>query len=603
MSTVLQPTMSGLPIYFMGGTVISFNSSIGYGAQQESTLTVELIEDCEPVLVSGCYIQQNINTSGIIGSPQYFTAGNFTFGGIVTSWNRSKNMNGDVYTIRLSDPRSLLQNVTIITDSVRGGAGPYRTTGSTTFWESELIWGLNYYNVYAWYEDRLRIVNGVADRCTGFGDSGNVDGGGMPYSRVKYALTPRVNSLPGQPVLLRAPPVFGPLGTFPYSMFPSPDFFGTPINVGWGRANQPANIFEVDLNTLPNAPSYYRVPGPSVTLLEMAEGICDVTGHDFFVYMEKVESNGVERNMIRFGLVDLKNDSPSFSGIVTAFSGKALDLSFGEELRTDVTRSMLIGENIHELVYVNEFLPFFGEDIDPDTLKPRPVIAFEFDTNGFWIAKNVDDLNSRLYNPFFIINGIYSIHELDIRCAMASFKAWFFRTFDNNVPGSFNASIRNQFSNCVINNPNWIKNRLVSSQSEIGVVQSSLYKSVQDLFQNPTFASYSSNRPDNLIDLEKIHSWLADLGNTYYGKAYLVSAPQLCFRKVTDGSVVFTKEPTNAGGWFAKDNTIPFVPTVLDLSDPELDTFRTDDGRIKCFAVFKTDGEVANAGANPAQEE
>jgi hypothetical protein len=381
--------------------------------------------------------------------------------------------------------------------------------------------------------------------------------------------------------------------------------YGTPIvfspgGVIAGNIDVALYGFEVDLNTLPNAPDYYRVPGPSTTLLEMAEGICDVTGNDFFVYMEKVNYNGVDRNIIKFGLVDLKRTySPSFNSIQTAFSGQALDLSFGEELRTDVTRSMLIGENIHELVYANEFLPFFGEDIDPSTLKMRPVIAFQFDTNGFWIAKNVDDLNLKLLNPFFIQNALYSIHELDIRCAMASFKAWFFRTFDNNVPGSFNSSIRNQFSNCVINNPNWIKDRVVNSQEQIGVIQTSLYRSVQDLFQNPTFASYSSNRPDNLIDLEKIHSWLADLGNAYYGKAYITPFnQQVCWRKVTDGTTIFTKEPTNAGGWLSGDNRIPFTPTVLDLTDPELDTFRTDDGRIKCFAVFKTDGEVANAGAN-----
>jgi hypothetical protein len=599
MTTVLKPATSGLPIYFMGGTVLSFNCSIGYGSQQESVLNIEIIEDCN-AFISGSYIRQNIITSGIIGSPQYFTAGNFTFGGIVTSWNRSKNTNGNIYTIKLTDPRSLLQNVTIITDSLRGETSPYRTTGSVSFWDTELIYGRNYYNVYAWYEDRLRIVNGVSDRCSGFGDSGNIDGQGMPYARIQYALIPRPISSGG---VTAGPPVLGPLGAFPYSMFESPEYSGTPIVSASGTDGIEGGSlynFEVDLKSLPSAPDYYRIPGPSVTLLEMAEGICDVTGNDFFVYMEKVDDSGIAKNMIRFGLVDLKNEPSSFSTIQTAFSGEALDLSFGQELRTDITRSMLIGENIHELVYVNEFLPFFGEDIDPNTLRLRPVIAFEFDNNGFWIAKNVNDLNLKLYDPFFINDALYSIHELDIRCAMASFKAWFFRAFDNNVPGSFNASVRNRFANCVINNPNWIKNRLVNSENEIGVTQANLYQSVQDLFQNPNPSSYASNRPDNLIDLEKIHSWLAELGNNYYGKAYIVSAPQVCYRTITDGSVVFTKEPTNAGGWLAGDNAIPFVPTVLDLADPELDTFRNDDGRIKCFAVFKTDGEVANAGANPA---
>ena len=598
MTTVLNPALSGLPIYFMGGTVVSFNASIGFGSQQESTLTVELVEDCN-ANISGCIVNQSINTSGIIGSPQYFKAGDFTFGGIVTSWNKTKNTSGEVYTIKLSDPRNLLQNVTIIVDSIRASTTPDRIIGSSTFWSSELIYGPNYYNVYAWYEDRFTITNGFSDRCSGFGDSGNVDGQGMPYSRIKHALTPRdtftgVFSSPG-------PPVLGPLGTFPYSMFSSPEYSGTPLK------SSPDNIntfnFEVDLNTLPNAPDYYRVPGPSVTILELAEGICDVMAKDFYVYMESVPSSGTApKNIIKFGIVDLINNPPSFSNIQTAFSGQALDLSFGEEFRSDITRSILIGENIHTLQFANEFLPFFGEDLDPVSLKLRPVVAFNFDNNGFWIAKNVNDLNLKLYSPFFVNNGLYSIHELDIRCAMASFKAWFFRTFDKNSPGSFNASIRYRFSDCVINNPEWIQKRLINSEGEAGIIQDALYQNVQDLFQNITGFIAASHRPDNLIDLEQIHAWLAELGNTYYGKQYIVSmGDRICFRRVTDNSLVFTKEPTNAGAWVDYGTTIHGQQnsfTVLDLGDPELDSFKTEDGRIKCFAVFKTDGDIANAGTN-----
>jgi hypothetical protein len=593
MTTVLEPAISGLPIYFMGGSVVSFNASIGFGSQQESTLTVELIEDCE----TQCGTPQTIQTSGIIGSPQYFTAGNFTFGGIVTSWNKTKNINGEIYTIKLNDPRQLLQNVTIITDSIRGTTSP-TSIGSTNYWQNETIYGPNYYNVFAWYEDRLTITNGVGSKCPAFGDSGNVDGQGMPYSRIKHALTPRI--FPTGTFFTPVRPVHGPLGAFPYSMFSALAYSGTPLK------SSPDNIntynFEVDLNTLPNAPDYYRVPGPSTTLLEMAQDVCDVMAQDFYVYMEQVPVSGqAPKNIIKFGLVDLTANPSSFNTILTAFSGQALDLSFGEEFRSDITRSILIGENIHQLTYVNEFLPFFGEDLDPITLNMRPVIAFYFDYNGFWIAKNVNDLNSKLYNPFFVNNGLYSIHELDIRCAMASFKAWFFRTFTGEsleesgylgTPGTFNSAIRNRFSNCVINNPDWIKTRLIDSEDQLNIIQSSLYKSAQDLFQNPTQFAAASNKPDNLIDLEKIHSWLADLGNTYYGKQYIVSAPNICFRKITDGSVVFTKEPTNAGGWVEPGST------VLDLTDPELETFRTEDGRIKCFAVFKTDGEVYNAGVN-----
>jgi len=598
MTTVLQPAMDGLPIHFMGGTVISFNASIGFGSQQESSLTIQLIEDCEAPTSGGCVENQTINTSGIIGSPQYFTAGNFTFGGIVTSWNKTRNMSGEIYTIKLTDPRQLLENVTIITDSIRAATEPYRTSrgGSVNFWDNETVYGPNYYNVFAWYEDRFTITNGVGSRCSAFGDSGNIDGQGMPYARVKHALTPRAVST-GTITTLGRPPI-GPLGIFPYSMFNSDSYIGTPIKSASDSIN--TYDFEVDLSTLPEVPDYYRIPGPTTTILQMAQDVCDVTAKDFYVYMEQVKKNGAMKNIIKFGLVDLNSNPSSFDTIVSSFSGQALDLSFGEEFRSDITRSILIGDNMHTLTYANEFLPFFGEDTDPASLKKRPVIAFKFDYNGFWIAKNVDDLNLKLYNPFFVNGGLYSIHELDIRCAMASFKAWFFRTFTgpsqqypyNGTPGTFNAAIRDRFSSCVINNPEWIRNRLVDSDANLGIIQASLYKSAQDLFQNPKSFSAASNRPDNLIDLEKIHSWLADLGNTYYGKQYITPVQsRLCYRKVTDGSTVFTKEPTNAGAWVDPGSTI------LDLYDPELDTFRTEDGRIRCFAVFKTDGEVANAGA------
>lgn len=603
MSTVLQLATAGLPITFLNATVLAFNGSIGYGSQQESTLSIDLIEDCESITPEGCINEQYINTSGLIGSPQYFTAGDFTFGGIVTSWTKSQSTSGKIYSIKMVDPRQLLENVTLVTDTLRSPSEPYREGPSSTFWSRVALLGINYFNVYEYWEGGLCISDETGeitvDKCCTFGRS-QTNSQGMPYSRILWGFSSMKELDKGQ----QNPTIYSiPESGVQYS-------------------------FEVDASTFPlNLPSYYRIPGPSITLLQLLQDACDVGGYDFYVYMEKMQADDPtkpDRNVIKVGLVDLKTAPTSFSNIIDSFDGKATSISFGEELRNDITRSLIIGENVHKLSYEKDFLPYFGQDKDAKTSKLRPVVPFYLDTNGFWIAKNVNDLNIKLYSPFFEDNALYSIHELDIRCAMASFKAWLLRTMSNNTPGTFNNAIRNQFSECIINNPTWIKERL-SNPEQLGILQDSLRKNLQDLYQNPTPQTSASNRPDLVKDLEIIHQWLADLGATYYGKQYLISlSDRTCVKQInyanvindlsstllldpleplyppptTDinqaAEVIYTVEPTNAGGWVEPDENGNI--TVLDLADPELQLFRTDDGRIRCFAVFKTDGEVANAG-------
>jgi hypothetical protein len=551
-NVVTNIPVSGLPIYFLEGTVLSFNGNIGYGSQQESTLNVELIEDCHRTNEDGTGSPQQI--SPVIGSSQYLTAGAFTFGGIITSWNKSKNSGGKTYNVKLTDPRQILENVIIITDSYRGSIDSPNSSINYT----AAIRGLNYFNVYAFWEDSITITNGTVNDCGSFGNSG-FNQQGMPYFKILLALS------------YMNPTIYSP-------------------------TNQP---FIVDFQTFPGGlPEYYRVPGPSITLLQLLQDVCDVLGFDFYIYMEQgMDESGQTTDVIKVGLVDLKVEPPSFSIIQETFNGKAIDISFGEELRTDVTRSMVLGEQVHYLTSVNTFLPYFGMDRDIYTDTTKPVVPYTNDNNGFWIKKVVDSLNISLLSPFFSEGITYDIHELDIRCAMASFQSWLLRTMSADTPGSFNQSIRNQYSSCIVNNPQKIK-QILSNSTMFGIVQSSALLNIQDLYQNPSKHIAASSSPDLLQDLETIHNWLADLGNTYYGKQYMASLEEyVCFKRLqyntndinADGEVLFSSQPTTAGGWTESS-------MVLDLPDPELNLFKTEDGRIKCFAVFKTDGEVTNAG-------
>jgi hypothetical protein len=524
MSTIIQDISSGLPVYFLGGTVLSFNSSIGYGSQQESTLNVDLIEDCD----SG----QSIDIT--VGAPAYFTAKSFSFGGIISSWGESQSTSGRVHNVKLVDPRQLLENVVVIVDSYRG---PIDSAPNTVNYTA-VHRGLNFFNVYAYFEDATSIVNGEFNDCNVFGSS-QVNDQGMPYYRILQGLS-----------------LMGP--------------------VIYSSTNDP---FIVDFTTWPaGLPEYYRVPGPSITMLQLLQDVCDVLGYDFYVYM-------TAGNIIKIGLVDLKNEPASFSTVVSQFNGLALDISFGEELRNDITRSMVLGEQVHYLSYANKTLPYFGHDKYNNIM--LAAVPHGHDENGFWLAKSVNSLNESLLAPFFTQNFAYTLHELDIRCAMASFQSWLLRAMASNTPGSFNAAIRGAFSLCVNNNPEQVK-QLITDSSQFGILQNSVVKNLQDFYHNPTYYRANSFDPSLLEDLETIHRWLADLGNTYYGKQYLVQLDEnICFNRTSftaddinaEGQVVFSSSPTSAGGWSESAN-------IMNLASPELDLFKNEDGRIKCFAKF-----------------
>lgn len=208
------------PIKFLGATVLSFNTTLGLGAGSESTLNVDLVEDCE----AGDSFAP-FSGSVEVGSPVYFSAADtFTFGGILTNWTATQGGGGKTFNVKVSDPRQLLENTIVIVDSYVGA--PVQLP--------------NYFNVYAFYEQQ--ILNG---NCNVFGDSGSSDRG-MPYIKIIQALQ-NMN-----------PTICSP----------------NPINCN----------FTIDFTTFPmNVPNYYKVSGPGISLLQLLQDVCDVLGLEFHV--------------------------------------------------------------------------------------------------------------------------------------------------------------------------------------------------------------------------------------------------------------------------------------------------------------------------------
>lgn len=386
----------------------------------------------------------------------------------------------------------------------------------------------NYFNVYAFYESA--VANG---NCNDFGISG-VTERGMPYTKIIQALK-NIN-----PILC------------------SPTGYQ----------------FTIDFNSFPqNVPEYYSVPGPGITILQLLQDVCDVLGYEFYV-------NLLPGAVISVGLIDLKRAPSSFSNIIASYNGVATDLSYGQELRNEKTKALIFGEKMHYLTYVNNFEYFFGEDLVGDQLVP--VVPFATNKSGFWIKKRTDKLNAGLFKPL-PTNGPYKISELDIRMAIAGFEAWTGRALDPAAgqDGTLNKAVQTNYVECNVQVQEALRNAMQQNPNMDPVAK---YKAIVDIFNNPANGGAEMSKPKPLMDLEAIHRFVQELGNTYYGKQWIAPLNQtICYHQGEHfQEKIFTDIPTGEGGWV--DGDIP----ILGLSEPELSSFRSDDQRINSFAVFKT---------------
>lgn len=538
------------PIKFLGATVLSISTSIGYGSSSESTLSVELIEDCE---LNDLFLRPEV------GSPVYFNCGSFIFGGILTGWTENLSQSGKTFSVRASDPRQLLDNFALLvdTDVNPSPTQSFNVFNAREYWDSSTqattdVGSEAFRKVGAecnGHTDFKFAKDNIKDPSKGeFGRAQSSDRG-MKYRQIIDGLE------------CASPKVYSNTG-FEYN---------------------------IDFESFPDktlVPDFYRIQG-NTTLLQLLQSICDILGFEFYVYLDAGD-------IIKIGLIDLKVQPGSFNGLVGQFKGCATDLSYGQELRHDKIKSIIYGDNYHENSEYGDFYFYFGAELyesgngNDKILRHIVPQANNDDGCGFWVFKSVTELNATLHTPLKALdqakkNGPYSISEMDIRAAMSGYSVWKARLFDSNIPGSFNRCVRESFAELTtealrdgINN---VSQTVVSSN---GIVDATV---------QPIRSDQKSNKhSQKLQDLMKVYDWIKQLGDTYYGRQYLVPMKDIAYYLEDDAAAtlanpeqanfMFTKSPTNAGGW-----TDP-KDSVLGISDPILQFFRGDDGRVGAFASF-----------------
>jgi hypothetical protein len=546
------------PFNFLGATVLSFNASLGL-AMQPSSLTVQTVIDCENNDYFGPLLADTDPRYNKVGDPVYLKITDpkdanktvFEFGGVLTSWTANKSSSGLSYTIKIDDPRVIFDNVAIIVDTFnditnRGG----NTIGDSIVGLQNIDIKHNYINIYQYYEGLVN--NGT---CSVFGTSFTTSNGGMPYNAITQALRE--------------------INTFIYTST------GGKFAVKWKDL--------IDFSgTIPN---YFRIKGPKITLTDLISSIADIMGCEYYTYLEKIGDD----NVIRIGFISLIDNPTSFLTLIENFdqAGIATDLSYGQELRTEKTKTILVGDNVHTMYYFNKSLPFFGfDDLNPS----EPIIPYAYDSYGFWINIRCLKLNLSLNTP--LSGDLLSMSEMDIRASMASFDAWLDRVMDSTIPGTFNQAVRLQFSECVNNGDTRIYLDAFNTGGTLnGIIGTSFARAFVDVMQNPQKYKVEAAKPDALLGLEIIHQYVANLGSTYYGKKFVVPLASnvlgdnplgwksvVCmYRNTLDsitGEWVFSAEPSSEGAW------VDLNVFVLGLGDPYLELFRNEDGRLNGFAKF-----------------
>ena len=522
------------PIKFLGATVLSFNTSLGLGSAQESSLNVDLIEDCEK---GDVFLPAAGDVNFQVGAPVYFSTSvdgtGFNFGGVLTNWTVTQGGSGKTFNVKVVDPRQLLENTVVIIDSYNGPP----------------VKSINYFNIYAQQE---------GGGCSSFGSSGSTEKG-TPYTSIINGLQGMSDSITDtEGNTVSTPPIiYSPTGY----------------------------RFHINFESFPQGiPEYYRLSGPSVTVSQLIQDACGVLGLEFYCYLTVgVLPDGNQIGIINIGTIDLKIAPTSFSNIIAQFDGVATDLSYGQELRNEVTKAVMFGEKQHYLSPVYQFNYYFGEDWNGNQFVP--VIPFKFDQcYGFWISKKLDELNITLNKP--MQNRAYEISEQDIRAAMASYSVWWDRVTNGQIVGDLNKAIRDNYQ---LNDQN-VRKVFEAVAQDPDIDDAVRFKPLADIFGGPNKAKAVKDVISE--DLQKIHSFVQNLGTTYYGKQWFTPLNEtICYYKGEKfQELIFSSEPTNAGGW------VDYGTPVLGLTDPDLASFRETDDRISSFAVFAiNDGDVPAA--------
>ena len=355
------------------------------------------------------YLREYINTTlnngyDIIDTPVIFKMGDFSFGGVVQSWNKNLSAGGRSYSVVINSMTSVLNNCYIILSQYAGSlysklhsaqfdidltktevnsifGGPRNYTGHASgsidyfgqIYEGNLP---NVFNVYGFLES-MGMDHFGGSRSTSDGISANsvldalsvltstfpsADGGGP-------LLTYRAgNSLIDSHGEVGKRTAFSPFGRIITKCMQENDTY-TQITSAFNRfgvippttvLNDETNTslsqsaksdrcqFVLDLSEIPRLPNDFRVPGPVISITDLINLVTEQMGCDYYVDLVPLSINDILYNVIKIKIISrLKQPRQNeISNTIKKLqcAGYAISsATTGKEKNETNARSMIVG--------------------------------------------------------------------------------------------------------------------------------------------------------------------------------------------------------------------------------------------------------------------
>lgn len=577
---------------FCGCSIINWTVNGGKN-EQPSTLTVQLVQD--PCSGMKFWFDENlIRRSGVISDPgftypdpgcaAYFRIdeqpsgntelerGGFEFCGLIQNWTEKFDSNGNpTYTITVSDPRSLLDDVQVIT---KDDAEP--TSG---------VW--NVINVYG-------FVNSLGSKCSGsisgFGGitDDNVSGfipndNGIVWNDVKCAihtLTSSVNPDSGITLFLRD----GRLANSGPNEFKNQQGYGVikADNFVPGITNPNINpflhYFTVDLSEIPFGSEQYRINGSITSLLSLISDVCEKAACDYYIELLPTNVNNRIEKVIKVRTISRLNQ-PQLGQINNFISqrsgdGTLISYTFGQESRSDPTSFYLLGgqKKIPYFFDSGHIVPFWGLD-NSGNLNPARIESGEY-----IVTLDVSSLNNHLLVPF--TGTKVEINEREIRAALYDIDSWKIITL--HLGRDIKTHLSGQLNMRLPIDPNDIPDIFSGVKDDVDLVVPQISTNTDD------------NRGDKIKhnELNSIYNFIRSYAQEHYGRKFIaytsgISGTYDIERKTTEYPIV----PSKDGCWISQQYTGIFG---LSLTGTQSNTFRQEDGKYLGIAVYDFKTGVAD---------
>lgn len=589
------------------------------------------------------------NAINLVGGPVYFRLDRdlisdpiktFEFSGIVSDWIKSNRDGVITYQVKILDPRIILQGVQLIIGDYAGRVDQVVSTGAggtgcptinlfNVFGFMEQFgvicppWTQCYPGQYDAVEDHYETYETT---CPGLGYDGEVFGtwvggfGGSYWNESGMTLRSIIdgfNVLANNETPLVGN-IFSPYGRVAYASYEIPVALngvagGLIQNDDAGAGCRADKFFYyVDLSDLPIFNDfYYRVPGTSISLLDLIQKLANDFNFDFYVDLLPTPT-GDDPCIMKFIKVQViyrqfQTSVGQLCDFIESQQDCIKDKTFGIELRPENNSRFIIGgpkTSIFQAVTnTNPDANFTAPpnnastlaSLDP-TLFPLSTIRvvsgstyiddtiipyFGLNDNNNVIVLNTDGsvdlpvgkLNASMTHLRFYKDYV-NVTMNELSAALDSFETWF--------------QYIQQFAT-----DTYVQSILVDAniipQGSYGVRTAANGKVIIRDLKNPLFRNALPATEISIFkaqDMQIIYNWVFSYARDYLGKQFAVRVPFTCCNFDSETNRVrMSDNPTNEGGWTEMTTVLGLANLPGTFLEP-LSKFRDELNRIKPFVLF-----------------